>query len=134
MDLMVNDFTYKAFKERTLVLFEGFAKRTFIHVKDAAQAYIFALEHFDEMKGNVFNSGADRLNYSKLEIAEKIREKVEFEIIQSELQDKDLRHFYVDFSRIKKLGYEPVISLDEGINELIRVYGFYEYYSHYRPI
>jgi len=134
MDLMINDFTYKAVKERVLVLFDGFAKRTFIHVQDAADCYIFTMENFDRMKGNIYNAGGNQLNYSKDDIANLIRKKIEFNIMHSELKDKDLRHFIVNFNKIEKLGYKPQISVEQGIDELIRLYQFYDYYSHYKTI
>lgn len=134
MDLMVNDFTYKAVKEGILVLFDSFAKRTFIHVEDAADCYIFAMEHFDQMKGEIFNAGGNHLNYSKDEIAQKIKNVVNFNVINSEIKDKDLRHFIVNFDKIEKLGFKPKISIEDGISELIKFYGFYECFSHYRTI
>lgn len=134
MDLMINDFVYKAVKEKVIVLFDSFAKRTFIHVEDAADCYIFTMKNFDRMKDGIHNAGGNRLNFSKDEIAAKIREKVEFSIVNSELKDKDLRHFIVNFDKIERLGYKPVRSVEDGIDELIRIYGFYEYYSHYRTI
>ncbi|MFZ2285530.1 MAG: NAD(P)-dependent oxidoreductase [Bacteroidales bacterium] len=134
MDLMINDFVYKAVKEKVIVLFDSFAKRTFIHVQDAADCYIFAMRNFDTMKGGIYNAGGNSLNFSKEEIAQKIRQKVDFSIINSEVRDKDLRHFIVNFDKIEKLGYKPQKSVEDGIDELIRIYGFYEYYSHYRTI
>jgi len=134
MDLMVNDFVYKAVKEKVIVLFDSFAKRTFIHVEDAADCYLFAMNNFDRMKGEIFNAGGNNLNFSKEEIAEKIRQKVEFSIVNSEVKDKDLRHFTVNFDKIARLGYSPQKSVEDGIDELVRIYGFYEYYSHYRTI
>lgn len=133
-DLMINDFTYRAIKEGTLVLFDSFAKRTFIHVNDAAEAYLFALKNYDLMKGSIYNAGGNAFNFSKLEIAEKINQKVDFKIIDSEMKDKDLRHFIVNFDKIEKLGFKPVITIEEGIDELIKVFAFYEYYSPYRTI
>jgi nucleoside-diphosphate-sugar epimerase len=134
MDLMINDFVYKAVKEKVIVLFDSFAKRTFIHVEDAADCYIFTMKNFDKMKDGIYNAGGNSLNFSKDEIAAKIKEKVEFSIVNSELRDKDLRHFIVNFDKIESLGYKPERSVEEGIDELIRIYGFYEYYSHYRTI
>lgn len=134
MDLMVNDFTYKACKEGTLVLFDSYAKRTFLHIQDAADVYILALDNYESMKGNVFNAGDNSLNFSKLEIAKKINKKVPFEIINSEMKDKDLRHFTVDFSKIKELGFKPQKTVEDGIDELLKMFSFYEYYSHYKPI
>ena len=134
MDLMINDFVYKAVKEKVIVLFDSFAKRTFIHVEDAADCYIFTMKNFDRMKDGIYNAGGNSLNFSKDEVAAKIKEKVEFSIVNSELRDKDLRHFIVNFDKIERLGYKPEKSVEEGIDELIRIYGFYEYYSHYRTI
>lgn len=134
MDLMINDFVYKAVKEKVIVLFDSFARRTFIHVEDAADCYIFTMNNFDRMKGAIYNAGGNNLNFSKDEIAAKIREKVEFSVVNSELKDKDLRHFIVNFDRIEKLGFKPVRTVEDGIDELLRIYTFYEYYSHYRTI
>jgi len=134
MDLMINDFTYKAVKERVLVLFDSFAKRTFIHVEDAADCYIFTMENFDKMKGDIYNAGGNNLNYSKAEIAGLIRNKIDYNIINSEMHDKDLRHFIVNFDKIEKLGFKPKISVEEGIEELIKIFSFYEFYSHFKTI
>src|SRR4030042_2288812 len=134
IDLMVNDFTYKAVKEGVLVLFDSFAKRTFMHIEDAARCYLFTLDNLDKMKGGIYNAGGNHLNYSKLEIANMIKEKVEYNIIDSQVQDKDLRHFIVNFDKIEKLGFKPKISVEEGIDELIKVYKFYEYYSYFKTI
>ena len=80
------------------------------------------------------NAGGNNLNYSKDEIAAKIKEKVDYNIINSEMKDKDLRHFIVNFDKIEKLGFIPKKTVDEGIDELLRIYNFYEYYSHYKTI
>lgn len=134
MDLMINDFVYKAVKERVIVLFDSFAKRTFIHVEDAADCYIFTMKNFDRMRSNVFNAGGNNLNFSKEEIAQKIKNKVDFSIINSEVKDKDLRHFIVNFDKIAGLGFKPARTVEDGIDELLRIYSFYEYYSHFRTI
>lgn len=134
IDLMVNDFTYKAVKEGVLVLFDSFAKRTFMHIEDAARCYLFTLDNLDKMKSGIYNAGGNHLNYSKLEIANMIKEKVEYNIIDSQVQDKDLRHFIVNFDKIEKLGFKPKISVEEGIDELLKVYKFYEYYSYFKTI
>ena len=134
MDLMVNDFVYKAVKEGVLVLFDSFAKRTFIHVEDAADCYLFALENADKMRGGIYNAGSNDMNFSKLEIAHLIQKKVKFNIIDSELKDKDLRHFQVNYDKIEKLGFKPQKNIEYGVEEMIKIFSFYEYYSHYRTI
>ena len=134
MDLMVNDFTYKAVKERVVVLFDSFAKRTFIHVQDAADCYLFTMDNYDRMKGGIFNAGGNNLNFSKEEIANTIKTKVDYNIINSELKDKDLRHFIVNFNKMESLGFTPKLTIEYGIDELIKFYGFYEYFSHFKTI
>lgn len=134
MDLMINDFVYKAVKEGVLVLFDSFAKRTFMHVEEAADCYIFTMENYEKMKGQVFNAGGNHLNYSKLDIANIISKKVNYKIIDSEMKDKDLRHFEVNYDKIEKLGFVPKITIEYGVEELMKIFSFYEYYSHYRTI
>lgn len=134
LDLMVNDFAYKAVNEGSVVLFDSFAKRTFIHIDDTISCYIFTLEHFDDMKGQVFNAGGNHLNYSKREIADIIREHVEYDIIESKLSDKDLRNFIVSFDKIEKAGFVPEKNVEIGVEELLKLYSFFEYYSHYKII
>jgi len=134
MDLMVNDFTYKAVKEGVLVLFDSFAKRTFMHVEDAADCYIFAMNNSEKMKGGIYNAGGNNLNFSKLEVAGIIKRKQDYNIINSDLKDKDLRHFIVNYDKIEKIGFKPKKSLEYGVVELIKLFQFYEFYSHYRTI
>ena len=134
MDLMVNDFTYKALRERVVVLFDSYAKRTFIHIDDAVLGYIFALDHSSNMKGSVYNIGGDSLNFSKLEIAEAVKKQIDHTIIDSEVKDKDFRHFIIDFSKIKSLGFEPRVSLEQGIAQMLDIFHYYDYFTHYRVI
>ena len=74
------------------------------------------------------------MNFSKLEIANMIQKKQKFNIIDSELKDKDLRHFQVNYDKIEKLGFKPKKNIEYGIEEMIKIFSFYEYYSHYRTI
>lgn len=133
--LIVHDFVEKAIKEGTLVLYSGNSKRTFMHINDSVKGYIFTLKNVDKMKGQIFNMGNESLNFSKKEIADKIYEYyTNFEVIDSLMEDKDVRHFLVDFSKARKLGYECDYTLDDGIIELIKLYKFYDPYSFIRPI
>ncbi len=132
--LIVNDFCQKAIQEGTLVLYSGDSKRTFMSVDDCADGYIFALDHYDQMKGQIFNMGSENLNFSKREIAEAIKPYHDFEIVDSTMEDKDVRHFYVNFDKAKNLGYKCIDTLDDGIQELIKLYRFYDPYSVIVPI
>ena len=133
-DLLVNDFTYKAVNERCVVVFGSGSKRTFMHIKDAITGYLFALEHAEAMRGEIFNVGDEALNFSKREIAEAIYRQNKFEIMDSSLVDLDVRDFVVSFKKIRELGYKAQFSLDDGIRELLRLYAFYKVYSHFGVI
>jgi nucleoside-diphosphate-sugar epimerase len=133
-DLLVNDFTYKAVNERSVVIFGGRSKRTFMHIQDAVAGYLFALDNCDRMRGGVFNVGDEKLNFSKRDIADAIRKQVNFEIIETSLPDLDVRDFLVSFQKIRALGYAVKVSLDDGIRELLKLYGFYKVHSHFGVI
>jgi len=57
------------------------------------------MENYDKMKGGIYNAGGNHLNYSKEEIANLIKEQVKYKIIISEMADKDLRHFTVNYDK-----------------------------------
>lgn len=125
VDLLVNDFTYKAVKDRVVVIFAGHSKRTFIHIDDAIEGYLFALDNCEKMRGEAYNVGGDALNFSKLDIADAINRHRFFEVVSSALPDLDVRDFLVSFKKITELGYSVKRSLDEGIASLIKLYEFY---------
>ena len=76
IDLLVNNFVFKAFTERSLVLYEDHFRRNFIHIKDVAKAFIFSLDK-KNMLGEVYNLGLSSANLTKKELAEKIKQLVE---------------------------------------------------------
>lgn len=132
--LLVNDFVERAIHDGTLVLYSSHSRRTFLHIQDTVRGYVFALDHADAMRGQIFNMGSEHLNLSKREITDAIRRHIDFEIIESSVFDKDVRNFEVSFDRIGTLGFSCEISLDQGIQELIRLYEFYDPYSSIRPV
>lgn len=124
-DLLVNDFVRKACHGEHLVLFEGHFKRTFISVNDLVRAFAWGIEKYDEMKGNVWNVGDETLNHTKLEICEIIRKHIPdwtYEHNQTLEHDQDGRNYFVDYEKIRQLGFTASESLDEGIENLIKVY------------
>lgn len=133
-DLLVNDFTCKAVHDRCIVLFEAGARRTFLHVRDAVRAYLLAMEQSQKMKNNIYNVGHESLNFTKLEIAGAIKEKTCCTVIDSPIQDVDQRNFTISFDKIRAFGYEPQVTLDQGIDELVSLYRFYKPYSAFRTI
>jgi nucleoside-diphosphate-sugar epimerase len=133
-DLLINDFTYKSIKERSIILFAGHTKRTFIHIKDAIRSYTHTLDNFESMNNNIFNVGSNDLNLSKYEISQCISKHVDFEIIDSTLSDLDNRNFEICFDKIEKYGFKTIYDLDYGIKELVKLYTFYVQYVPYKVI
>ena len=122
IDLLVNDFVYRAVNDRFVVLFEAHFKRNYIHIRDVARAFIHAVGHFEEMKGRPFNVGLSDANLSKAELCERIKLQVpSFVYLEAPVgEDPDKRDYIVSNSRIEATGYQPAHSLDDGIRELIK--------------
>ena len=106
--------------------------RTFIHVSDIANSFVFALNNLDKMIDNVYNVGSDDMNFSKQKICEMIAEKtggfVHFEEIG---EDADKRNYIVSYDKISKLGFKTSISLSEGIDEIISVLNVMDFQNIY---
>lgn len=124
IDLLVNDFVYRAVFDRTAVLFQGEFKRNYVHVRDAAGAFVFAINHFDEMKGRPYNCGLSSANLNKIELCEKIKEHIpEFVYLEAPVgEDPDKRDYIVSNERLESCGWRPKYTLDDGIEELKKVY------------
>ncbi len=123
LDLLINDFVYQAVKVRNLIVYERTFKRTFIHVIDMARSFIFALENADRMIGQVYNVGSEQMNYSKEQIAELVRRKVDFYLHYADVgKDEDQRNYEVSYAKINALGFYTTISVEDGVDELIRAY------------
>lgn len=124
LDLLVNDFTYRAVNDRFIVLFEAHFKRNFIHVRDIANAFIHTLKNFDIMKNEPYNVGLSDANLNKLELCEEIKKHVkEFYFIESEIgQDPDKRDYIVSNEKIEKTGFRQQVSLNDGLAELVKGY------------
>ncbi len=124
LDLLVNDFTFRACQDRCIVLFEEHFKRNYIHVRDVASAFYFGITHFDQMQGHAFNVGLSNANLSKRELCEKIKEFVPHLYIHSAGigEDPDKRDYLVSNEKLEALGWKPEVSLGEGIREMIAAY------------
>ena len=124
LDLLVNDFTYRAVRDRFIVLFEAHFKRNYIHVRDISRAFMHALARFDTMKGQPYNVGLSDANLSKMELCLEIKKQVpDFCIMESAIgKDPDQRNYIVSNEKIEKTGYRPQVSMPKGIAELIKGY------------
>ncbi len=121
LDLLINDFVYAAVRVRHLVVYEAQFMRSFIHVHDMARSFLFAIENADRMQGEVYNVGSESMNYSKKQVCEMIRRKVDFYLHYADIgEDADKRNYVVSYKKISSLGYRTTITLEEGIDELVR--------------
>jgi nucleoside-diphosphate-sugar epimerase len=123
LDLLVNDFTWKAAKDRTIVLFEKNFKRNYVHVNDVVDAMLFTIQNYDKMKGQAFNLGNSEANMSKLELAETIAKHTELHIVEAPfMEDPDKRDYVVSNARIEGLGFKSRWSVDETVKQLLKFY------------
>ncbi len=123
LDLMINDFAFQALKNGMLVVYEKHFKRTFIHVRDMARSFLFAVDNFDRVKNEIFNVGSEKANYTKEDICLKIKEKVNYHLYFADVgSDPDQRNYEVSYEKIRSKGFETTISVDKGLEELIKAY------------
>jgi len=124
LDLLVNDFVYRAVNDRALLIFEGHFKRNYIHVRDIARVFEHAIDNFDAMKGKPYNAGLEEANLSKLELCAKIQEHLpKFVYVEAEVgEDPDKRDYIVSNQRLLETGFKTEWDLDRGIRELIKGY------------
>ncbi len=124
VDLLVNDFTYRAVYDRFVVLFESQFKRNYIHVRDVMRVFMHALSNYDKMKGQIYNVGLSDANVSKKELCEHIAKHVpEFVYLDAPVgKDPDQRNYIVSNAKIEATGFKQQYSLDTGIAELVKGY------------
>ncbi len=124
IDLLVNDFTYRAVYDRFVVLFESQFKRNYIHVRDVMRVFMHALDNYDKMKGQIYNVGLSDANVSKKELCEHIAKHVpEFVYLDAPVgKDPDQRNYIVSNAKIEATGFKQQYSLDTGIAELVKGY------------
>ena len=126
LDLLVNDFTYRAVNDRFIVIFEGHFRRNFIHIRDVVKAFLHAMDRFEFMKDQAYNVGLSSANLTKLQLCAKIKEHIpEFTYLESSIgEDPDKRDYLVSNEKIEATGWSPDNTLDTGICELIKAYQF----------
>ncbi|OGQ35665.1 MAG: hypothetical protein A3F16_00530 [Deltaproteobacteria bacterium RIFCSPHIGHO2_12_FULL_43_9] len=124
LDLLVNDFTYRAVYDRFVVLFESHFKRNYVHVRDVVKAFLHGLNNFEKLRGEPYNLGLSDCNISKRELCEAIKKHVpSFYFVEAEIgEDPDKRNYVVSNKKIESTGFIPDYSLDDGIRELVNGY------------
>lgn len=124
IDLLVNDFVYRAVYDRFVVLFEAHFKRNYIHVRDVARAFLHGIANFDSMRQQPYNVGLSDANLSKMELCDVIRKHIaDFTVLEAPVgEDPDKRDYIVSNAKIEAAGFKPAYSLNAGVVELIKGY------------
>lgn len=122
LDLLVNNFTYRALTDRYVIVFEGHFKRNYIHIRDVVQAFNLAINEKNKFKGEIFNVGLSEANISKIDLCQEIKKVIkDFVFMEAELgSDPDQRNYIVSNKKIESIGFIPSTSLQEGIAELAK--------------
>ena len=123
LDLLINNITQILLNEREIDLYEADFRRTFLHVRDAAHAFCFTISHYAKMKEQIFNVGDESMNMTKKMAAQKIIEQMPFPCsirVSVTGQDKDKRDYEVSYEKIKRLGFRSTISIEKGVEELLK--------------
>jgi len=119
LDLLINDFAYRAVKDKTIIVYEKEFMRTFIHVQDIARSFLHAIKNFDKMNGEIYNVGDESLNFSKEDVAKALLKQTDYYLHFADSgKDIDQRNYIVDYSKIRATGFKCKISLQEGLREL----------------
>ena len=124
IDLLVNNFTYIAYFEKYLKLYEPHFRRNYIHIEDIANAFMFSIENFNDLKGEIYNLGLSEANLTKEQLCQTIKSHInDFNYeISLDGEDEDKRDYFVSNSKIESKGFKAKISLDHGIKQLINLY------------
>jgi len=122
LDLLVNNFTFRALTDRFVIVFEGHFKRNYIHISDVVQAFNLAIDHNDKFRGEIFNVGLSNANISKIELCQEIKKVIkDFVFKEADLgSDPDKRNYIVSNKKIESIGFVPTTTLQEGIVELAK--------------
>jgi nucleoside-diphosphate-sugar epimerase len=122
LDLLVNDFVYRAVHDRAVLIFEGHFKRNYIHVRDVARVFLHGIDNFEKMKGKPYNAGLEEANLSKLELCAVIKKHLpKFVYVEAPIgEDPDKRDYIVSNQRLLGTGFRTEWPLDRGIPELIK--------------
>ena len=123
-DLLVNDFVLRAVRDRFIVLFEADFKRNYLHIRDAADVFLYCMDHFEAMKDEPYNVGLSDANISKRELCQEIQKQLpDFYFTEYQLgEDPDKRDYIVSNEKIEAAGFKARRGLQEGITELVKAY------------
>ncbi|MFE7580051.1 SDR family oxidoreductase [Streptomyces gardneri] len=123
-DLSINVMTAHAVNRGEITVNGGFQWRPFLHVRDAAEAFIRAIEARPASPLSVWNCGSAAQNHRIIDIAEIIAAEVQGAQILRREADADSRDYLVDFAGIgEDLGFTPSRGVVEEVRLLAQAVG-----------
>jgi nucleoside-diphosphate-sugar epimerase len=124
IDLLVNDFTHRAINDHAILVFEGHFNRNYLHVQDAANAFLHCILKFGGMKGQAYNAGLSSANMTKLELCEQIKKHIPYFVYVEAPTgvDPDQRNYVVSNEKFEATGWKARHSIDDGVVELIKLF------------
>lgn len=124
IDLLVNDFTYRAINDHAVLVFEGHFRRNYLHVRDAASAFVHCINKFEGMRGQAYNAGLSSANLTKLELCAAIQRHIpHFVYVESAIgEDPDKRDYQISNAKIEATGWRAWRSIDNGVRELVKLF------------
>jgi len=123
-DLLVNNFVFKAVKEKKITIYEPHFRRNYIHIDDVVDGIIFSIKNFNRVRNNVYNLGLSSANLTKIMLAKKIKSHLKYlkiKIVKNK-KDPDKRDYFVSNRKIESKGFKPTVPLNDGILELIKIF------------
>jgi len=119
-DLMVNTLTACASMEGRMRVTGADQWRPHLHVQDAAEAFVCAVEAPSHAAANdIFNVGTEAQNFTVGDVAAKVAEHIPNTIVEECGAVDDPRSYRVSFQHIrKKLGFVPRRTVDDAIDEV----------------
>jgi len=101
---------------------DGEQRRDFTNIEDVVEANMLALER-KNAAGQVFNiaTGVATTINQLAKLLQEVMGKTELKVVHADSRPGDIRHNYADISKARKiLGYEPKISLKDGLTQLVK--------------
>lgn len=119
-DLLVNTLTLNAVVNRRMQIFGGEQWRPNLHVRDAADAFILALEApREKVQKGIFNVGSNESNFTIAQIADLVKRHVGQVKMEIKAEQIDQRNYRVGFDKIRYvLGFQPRFTVEDGITEI----------------
>ena len=123
-DLLVNNFVFRAIKDKKLNIYEPHFRRNFIHINDVVDGIVYSIMNFNKLKSEIYNLGLSSANLTKLMLAKEIKKQLKYlkiKVIKSK-KDPDQRDYYVSNKKIEKKGFAASVKIKDGIRELEKIF------------